>query len=76
MVRIIGPQVGTVAQLVRALTYGAVGSRIEICTEPKNIIIMLLLTGYVCCALGQGTFLSFAPLHPGELNGYQPRLGK
>ena len=30
----------------------------EICTEPKNII-MLRLTGYVCCVLGKGTLLSF-----------------
>ena len=35
----------------------------------KNI--MLRLTGYACCALGQGTFAS---LHPGRLNGYRPRL--
>ena len=31
---------------------------------------------YVCCALGQGTLLSFAPFHLGELNGYRPTLGK
>ena len=53
----------------RVLAYGAEGPRIEICTGPK-------ISCYVCCALGQGTLLSFAPLHPGELNGYWSRLGK
>ena len=35
---------------------------------------MLRLTGYPCCAVGQGTLLSFAPLHPGE-NGTQMGTG-
>ena len=45
--------------------YGAEGPWIEICTGPK-------ISCYVCCAPGQGTLLSFASLHQGELNGYWP----
>ena len=53
----------------RVLVCGAEGSRIVIWTGPK-------ISCYACCALGQGTLLSFAPLHPGELSGYRPWLGK
>ena len=54
---------GTLAQLVRALTCSAEGPGIEICTEPKNII-MLRLTSYVYCVLGQGTLYSHVSRSP------------
>ena len=53
----------------RVLTCGVEGPWIEIWTGPK-------ISCYVCCALGQGTLLSFATLHQGEPNGYWPRLGE
>ena len=62
------------ALLVRALACGEKRSPDRNLHRAKNI--MLQLTGYACCALGQGTLISFAPLDPGELNGNRPRLGK
>ena len=47
------------------VAFCAEGPWIEIGTGPK-------ISCYACCALGQGILLSFAPLHPGELNGYWP----
>ena len=42
--------------------------------SPDQNLYKAKISCYVCCALEQGTLLSFAPPHPGELNGYPPRL--